>query len=53
MIELDFEETDSATTVRFTRGGLWDEYAARSHEDGCGKAFDNLERTLEPARPGR
>jgi hypothetical protein len=32
------------TTVRFTR--VWDEEAVRSHEDGWGKAFDNLEREL-------
>jgi len=39
------------TTVSFTHRGLWDEEAVRSHEDGWGKLFDNLERTLEPARP--
>jgi uncharacterized protein YndB with AHSA1/START domain len=32
---------------------MWDEEAVRSHEDGWGKLFDNLERTLEPARPER
>jgi uncharacterized protein YndB with AHSA1/START domain len=47
LIELDFEETDGSTTVRFTHSGLWDEEAVRSHEDGWGKVFDNLERTLE------
>ena len=46
LIELDFEETDGVTTVRFTHSGLWDEEAVRSHEDGWGKAFDNLERAL-------
>ena len=46
LIELDFEETDGVTTVRFTHSGLWDEEAVRSHEDGWGNAFDNLERTL-------
>jgi uncharacterized protein YndB with AHSA1/START domain len=51
LIELDFEETDGITTVRFTHRGLWDEEAVRSHEDGWGKCFDNLERTLEAARP--
>ena len=39
------------TTVRFTHRDLWDEEAVRSHEGGWGKAFDNLERTLEAARP--
>ena len=46
LIELDFEEADGVTTVRFTHSGLWDEEAVRSHEDGWGKAFDNLERAL-------
>jgi uncharacterized protein YndB with AHSA1/START domain len=52
LIELDFEETDGVTTVRFTHSGLWDEEAVRSHEDGWGKAFDNLERTLAADRAG-
>jgi uncharacterized protein YndB with AHSA1/START domain len=51
LIQLDFEETDGSTTVSFTHSGLWDEEAVRSHEDGWGKLFDNLERTLEPAHP--
>ena len=46
LIEIDFEEADGVTTVRFTHSGLWDEEAVRSHESGWGKAFDNLERTL-------
>ena len=37
------------TTVRFTHSGLWDEEAVRSHEDGWGNAFDNLERALHAA----
>jgi uncharacterized protein YndB with AHSA1/START domain len=53
LIELDFEETDGVTTVRFTHRGLWDEAAVRSHEDGWGKAFDNLRRTLEGADESR
>jgi uncharacterized protein YndB with AHSA1/START domain len=53
LIVIDFEEIDGATTVRFTHSGLWDEEAVRSHEDGWGKAFDNLGRTLEAARPSR
>jgi uncharacterized protein YndB with AHSA1/START domain len=50
LIELDFEEADGVTTVRFTHSGLWDEESVRSHEDGWGKAFDNLERALAAAR---
>jgi len=46
LIEIDFEEHDGATTVRFTHSDLWDEEAVRSHEDGWSKAFDNLERAL-------
>ena len=49
LIELDFEETEGATKVHFTHSDLWDEEAVRSHEDGWGKAFDNLERTLAGA----
>jgi hypothetical protein len=47
LIQLDFEEIDGITTVSFAHSGLWDEEAVRSHEDGWGKVFDNLERTLE------
>jgi uncharacterized protein YndB with AHSA1/START domain len=50
LIELDFEETDGITTVRFTHSDLWDEEAVRSHEDGWNKLLDNLERTLGAAR---
>jgi uncharacterized protein YndB with AHSA1/START domain len=46
LIEIDFEERDGATTVRFTHRDLWNEEAVRSHEDGWGKCFDNLERVL-------
>jgi uncharacterized protein YndB with AHSA1/START domain len=46
LIEVDFDEGDGATTVRFTHSDLWDEEAVRSHEDGWGKAFANLERAL-------
>jgi uncharacterized protein YndB with AHSA1/START domain len=52
LIELEFDENDGITTVRFTHSGLWDEEAVRSHEDGWGKAFDNLERALGAARHG-
>lgn len=51
LIEIDFEEADGATTVRFTHSGLRDAEEVRSHEDGWGKVFDNLERELEAARP--
>ena len=46
LIEIDFEETDGITTVRFTHSGLWDEEAVRSHERGWNNCFDNLDRTL-------
>jgi len=51
LIEIDFEESDGVTTVRFTHSGLWDEEAVRSHEDGWRKLFDHLDRTLGAARP--
>ena len=47
LIELDFEEADGVTTVRFHHSGLWDEEAVRSHEDGWTKCFNNLDRALE------
>jgi uncharacterized protein YndB with AHSA1/START domain len=46
LIEIDFEERDGATTVRFTHSGLWSEEAVTSHEGGWGNAFDNLAREL-------
>ena len=46
LIELDFEESAGVTTVRFTDSGLWDEESRISHEDGWGKAFENLSRAL-------
>jgi uncharacterized protein YndB with AHSA1/START domain len=46
LIELDFDERDGVTTVRFIHSGLWDDEAVRSHEDGWGKLFDMLERML-------
>jgi uncharacterized protein YndB with AHSA1/START domain len=51
LIELDFDETDGITTVSFSHSGLWDDGAVRSHEGGWGRIFDNLQRTLEAARP--
>jgi uncharacterized protein YndB with AHSA1/START domain len=46
LIEIDFQESDGATTVRFTHSGLWDEEAVASHEGGWGAAFDNLARVV-------
>ena len=51
LIEIDFEEADGVTTVRFTHSDLWDEEAVRSHAGGWGRLFDSLERELETARP--
>lgn len=52
LIELDFEETEGVTTVRFTHSGLRDEESVRSHEEGWTNCFDNLEGALESQRPG-
>jgi uncharacterized protein YndB with AHSA1/START domain len=46
LIEVDFEESDGVTTVRFTHSDLWSEEAVRDHEGGWGRCFDNLERAL-------
>jgi uncharacterized protein YndB with AHSA1/START domain len=43
VIEVDFEEADGVTTVRFTHRDLWDEEAVRDHEDGWSNCFDNLD----------
>jgi uncharacterized protein YndB with AHSA1/START domain len=51
LIEIDFHETEGVTTVSFTHSGIWDEAAARDHEEGWGKLFANLARALEAARP--
>jgi uncharacterized protein YndB with AHSA1/START domain len=42
LIEVDFEERDGVTAVRFTHRDLWDEEAFRSHEDGWTRMFDIL-----------
>jgi uncharacterized protein YndB with AHSA1/START domain len=47
VIEIDFDEADGVTTVRFTHRDLWSEEAVRDHEGGWGRCFDNLERALE------
>jgi uncharacterized protein YndB with AHSA1/START domain len=46
LIELDFEEVEGVTTVRFKHSNLRDEKSARSHEEGWNACFDNLERAL-------
>lgn len=46
LIEIDFEERDEVTLVRFTHRDLWDEEAVRSHEEGWNGVFDSLEREL-------
>jgi uncharacterized protein YndB with AHSA1/START domain len=52
LIEIEFEETDGITTVRFTHTGLWNEDAVRSHRRSWNRSFDNLERTLQATHPG-
>lgn len=47
LIEIDFEEADGATTVRFTHSGLRDLESVRNHEEGWGTCFGNLQRALE------
>jgi uncharacterized protein YndB with AHSA1/START domain len=46
LIEIDFEETDGVTAVRFTHSDLWDEEAVRSHRGGWNRAMDQLEQAL-------
>jgi uncharacterized protein YndB with AHSA1/START domain len=46
LIELDFEEAEGVTTVRFTHSNLRDEESVRSHEEGWRTCFDNLELAL-------
>jgi glutathione S-transferase len=47
LIEVDFEEAEGITTVRFTHRGLRDKESVRSHEGGWTKCFENLERALK------
>ncbi|MGZ5310098.1 MAG: SRPBCC family protein [Solirubrobacterales bacterium] len=47
LIEIDFDERDGRTTVRFTHRNLWDEETVADHEDGWGKVFENLKRIVE------
>ena len=54
LIEIDFEETDGVTTVRFTHSGLLGRGGgalARGRLEPT--RFDNLERTLQAADPKR
>ena len=53
LIEIDFEEAEGATIVRFTHSGLRDEESVRSHEEGWTVCFENLERALEAVPPAR
>ena len=53
LIEVEFQETDGITTVRFTHSGLWNEETVRSHRGGWNRCFDNLERTLQATHPKR
>jgi uncharacterized protein YndB with AHSA1/START domain len=53
LIEMDFEEVEGVTTVRFTHSGLREEESVRSQEGGWTACFDNLERTLNAIHPGR
>jgi uncharacterized protein YndB with AHSA1/START domain len=46
MIELDFLETDGATTVLLTHRDLADEESVRDHEDGWTKCLENLGRAI-------
>ncbi|HEX6667763.1 MAG TPA: SRPBCC domain-containing protein [Solirubrobacterales bacterium] len=47
LIEIDFEEADGATTVRFTHSRLRDQETVISHEGGWNSAFDSLEQALQ------
>jgi uncharacterized protein YndB with AHSA1/START domain len=46
LIEIDFEEADGATTVRFTHANIRDVESRREHERGWTTCFDLLERAL-------
>jgi uncharacterized protein YndB with AHSA1/START domain len=46
LIELDIEEAEGVTTVRFKHSNLRDEESVRSHEEGWSACFDNLEQAL-------
>jgi uncharacterized protein YndB with AHSA1/START domain len=46
LIEIEFEESDGVTTMRFTHNDLWNDEAVASHEEGWNAAFDNLARVV-------
>ena len=46
LIEIEFEESDGVTTMRFTHNDLWNDEAVASHEGGWNAAFDNLARVV-------
>jgi uncharacterized protein YndB with AHSA1/START domain len=48
LIELDFEESDGATTVTLTHSGLRDPESVVSHEGGWSTCLANLESALTP-----
>jgi uncharacterized protein YndB with AHSA1/START domain len=50
LIEIAFVESGGATTVTFTHSNLRDEAAARDHEGGWNRCFDNLAATLAGGR---
>lgn len=51
LIEIDFEETDGVTTVRFAHSNLRDQESVVSHEGGWNSCMDSLEQALA-AQPG-
>jgi uncharacterized protein YndB with AHSA1/START domain len=51
LIELDFTESDGATTVVLTHNSLRDEDSVRSHEEGWNTCLDNLARALDEEQP--
>lgn len=49
LIEIEFEEIEGATKVRFTHSNLRDRESVLSHEGGWNNCFDSLRQTLERA----
>jgi uncharacterized protein YndB with AHSA1/START domain len=47
LIEIDFEQTETGTTVSFTHSGLADEETVRDHERGWSNILDALRNYLE------
>ena len=46
LIEVDFEEVDDSTVVRFTHSNLKDAESRSDHEEGWNVCFDELEKAL-------